>query len=176
MSQALQSSPGDLPKRTRSRGKSTLRRMTEVAIAIGALVGAVYALGTKVIAIQRLVPEFYYGLAADSCLNPNDFSVALRAGNAPLVRCLIEKQGQSATAVIPANMPHANHYPIALVAESCNYRLVKYLVLLRGADPRNGHGSDTPAAIARSHCDEPERTEIVQFLEEQVRKISPRGR
>src|SRR5205823_3366555 len=58
---------------------------------ITAVVAAVYALGTQVIDVQRIFPDLYYGLAAESCLNAGDYPIALRAGNMPLVRCLLEK-------------------------------------------------------------------------------------
>src|SRR5262245_7964327 len=108
MSRARQRSRNNESKQLATKTKSPVVRLTEIAVALGAFLGALYALGTKVVEIQRLFPDFYYGLAADTCSNSSDYPTALRAGNTPLVRCLVEKQGQSTTAVIPAGNPHAN--------------------------------------------------------------------
>lgn len=179
----------------RSRAIGVLAKTVAITTAIGAIFGSILLAGTKIIEIQKIVPDFYYGYAANSCLDKTGFGVAARSANLPMIRCYVENQGLSAARELPKSDLHAGHYPLALAAESCNYKAVRYLVLLRGADPRNGHvyfdpnrppgpSNDTPRQIAYSHCRMPSKDgdlspagkDIVAFLDSEVTKISPTGR
>jgi hypothetical protein len=168
-----------------------LAKAAVYAAAIAAILGSILAAGIKIIEIQKLFPDFYYGFAADSCSDHSGYGVALRSANLPMIRCYIEKQGLSAARELPKGDLHAQHYPLALVAEACNYKAARYLVLLRGADPRYGHiyfdpnrppgpSNDTPRAIAFSHCRDkkdgnmtPNGKDVVAFLDEEAAKIAP---
>jgi hypothetical protein len=151
-----------------------IKKISAVLLGLAALLGAVYLVGTKVVELQKLWPDLYYGSADESCNNDADFGNALRNGKIKIVRCFIEKGKKSANLQLPPGSPHPYHTPMALAAESCNLSLVKYLVLLRGADPRNGHNNDTPEEIAKSHCRGGEQNPVTVFIREQVFNIDQR--
>ena len=184
--------------KSKSKDSGWLTRLAKYVGILVVILGSVAAAGNKIVEIEKLAPDFYYGYADDHCADKTGYGVALRSANLSMIRCYTEKQGLSAARELSKDDIHAGLYPLALVAEACNYKAVRYLVLLRGADPRYGHiyfdpnrpkgiSNDTPKDIALSHCREPgtaqrpgdltpQGQEIVAFLDEQVAKISPLGR
>lgn len=178
--------------------KPMFGRTAKLLVTFGVLLGSVSIIASKSLEIQRLWPaistNIWYGVAAESCLDPTGFATSLRSANLPMIRCYIEGKGRSASSPLDADSAHGGHYPLALVAEACNVKAAEYLVL-RGADARYGHiyfdpnrppgpSNDTPRAIAFSQCrnlpGNPELTPagktVVKFLTEEEERVAPGGR
>lgn len=170
----------------------------KLLVGIGAASGAMLVIATNWNKVQKEFPDLYFGAAAANCDNEEDYGNTLHAASLPLIRCYVEKKGRSPIQPLPSTSNFAYHTPLMLVAESCDPKVVEYL-LDQGADPRIGHQYDyvsmddlkkgkmysppagrcvdTPRDMVETRCQKSAaRDRVIALLKQAEDRFDPTGR